>query len=346
MHILAPFSLPGEVTPLIQAGATELYCGVVPREESDALGDSEALNRRRGYDANLWSFEDLETALATAHGLQVPVYVTLNRYYAPVQHAGVLRLIGELHERDVDGLIVVDPGLLLLLKARGPRFRNLAVGTGGSTFNSHTVAFYRSLGATRVILSRHLTVSEVEKIAGCSPPDVELEAFILNSLCPFEDGFCSFYHGHDPPRTAGSGLRTGCLPSYDPWFEGVGCRMVFDVVPSGDEDCTPVTGFAHDREDELRRGGADCGVCALRSFARAGIASVKIVERAFPTARKVAGTRFVRQALEVSTGQPELAVDELQARLRALYAEYTGNACSGYECYYPSAVRAECVTEP
>lgn len=339
MDILAPFSLPEEVPLLIEAGATELYCGVVPQAMRAQVGDQECLNRRRGYDANLWNLDDLERSTELAHAQHVPVFVTLNRFYSRRQYATVLPLAHDLHAAGADGLIVIDPGLMLTLREEGPHFPRLAVGTGGSTFNAATVRMYRELGATRVILSRHLTIAEIRAIAERSPEDVELEVFILHSLCPFEDGFCSFYHGHEPAPGVGGPLPPGCLPSYDPWFEGVGCRMCFTVRDAGNPGrALDGLRFAHDRADHLRSGGADCGVCALPDLLDAGIHSVKIVERAFRTPRKLSGTRLVRGALDLAQADLPPARLEYQAAVQELYRQMTGQPCSGHECYYPAAV--------
>jgi collagenase-like PrtC family protease len=340
VKILAPFSLPHEVPELIAAGATELYCGVVPEELRHEVGDFESLNRRRGYDANLWSLEDLEHSTAVAHAQSMPVFVTLNRFFSHRQYPALLQLARDLRAAGADGLIVVDPALMLALRDEGVRFPYLAVGTGGSTFNASTVTFYRTLGATRVILSRHLTVPEIRAIAAEAPADVELEVFILHSLCPFEDGFCSFYHGHDPSPDSPGPLPPGCLPSYDPWFEGVGCRLRFQAHRVGEAGTAFGPVFAHDRADELRHGGADCGVCALPELLEAGIHSVKIVERAFPTQRKVSATQFVRRALTIAQSTPPPSRRDFQVQAQELYRQMTGHPCSGYECYYPAAVVA------
>jgi len=345
MHVLAPFSLKSEVVPLVEAGATELYCGVVPEELSQRWGTLELLNRRRGYDANLWSFADLGEAVAAAHERDVPVFVTLNRHYPENVFPLLHEMLARLREVDADGVIVVDLGLLELLREQAYGFPHVVVGTGGATLNAETVAFYGTLGATRVVLSRHLTVPEIVDIATHNHTGLELEAFVLNGLCPFEDGFCTFYHGHEPPRDFGGGAgRRPVERSYDPDFEGAGCRISFvhrpvDVAggasPSGAAGAT-FESFAHDRSDESRTGGTDCGACAILALTRASLTSVKIVERAFSTDRKVRCTRFVRNVVDLAKAADPPAYPDFVAEVRRGYAELTGGRdCSGYECYYP-----------
>ena len=342
MQVLAPFSLKSEVIPLVDAGASELYCGVVPEELSRRWGTLELLNRRRGYDANLWSFADLKEAVCAAHSRDVPVFVTLNRYYSEDTYPFLDETLTRLRESDADGVIVADLGLLQLLRERAYGFRHVVVGTGGATLNAESVAFYGALGATRVVLSRHLTVAEIVDIATHDYCGVELEAFVLNSLCPFEDGFCSFYHGHEPPREAVCDVRR-VERSYDPFFEGAGCRISFlhralaaagGIDPAATDET--FTSFAHDRSDESRTGGTDCGACAILALTRAELASVKIVERAFSTERKVRCTRFVRAVVDLAQVNGTSEYREFISEVRQMYKVFTGgNECSGYECYYP-----------
>jgi U32 family peptidase len=336
MKVLAPFSLPQEVPLLIDAGASELYCGIVPEELSAEWGEFESLNRRRGYDANLWNFKDLRRSIEVAHERDVPVFVTLNRFYSESQHPYVVGLAEHLRQTGVDGLIVIDIGLLLSLADTGLRFPHTIVGTGGSTLNSEAISFYRELGATRVVLSRHLSLEEIVSLANATVGQIELEAFILNSLCPFEDGFCTFYHGHEPPRYD----RLGPPVSYDPYFEGCGCRIEFAYRAHGILGGDPIAvGFAHDRLDRLREAGVDCGACGIFDFVQAGVHSLKIVERALPTRSKVRCTQFVRQAVELAQAR-NAGRDEFIKAARAAYTQLTGSKCTGYECYYPSATCA------
>ena len=342
MQVLAPFSLKSEVTPLVEAGASELYCGVVPEELSRRWGTLELLNRRRGYDANLWSFVDLGEAIVAAHDRDVPVFVTLNRHYSEELYPLLHEILTGLKEVDADGVIVADLGLLQLLRERDYGFRNVVVGTGGATFNAETAAFYCALGATRVVLSRHLTVPEIVDISAHNHAGVELEAFVLNGLCPYEDGHCSFYHGHEPPNEPADGHLIE--RSYDPFFEGAGCRINFlhrplataDGADPGGHGGETFTSFAHDRSDESRTGGTDCGACAILALAQASLTSVKIVERAFSTVRKVRCTRFIRSVVDLAESADSPPYPDFVAAVRRWYAELTGGSeCSGYECYYP-----------
>ncbi len=334
MQVLAPFSLKSEVVPLLEAGASELYCGVVPEELSKRWGTFELLNRRRGYDANLWSLGDLKAAVVTAHDRGVPVLVTLNRHYSEELYPILEAMLTRLREVDADGVIVADLGVLQLLRERAYGFRHVVVGTGGATLNAETAAFYGALGATRVVLSRHLTVPEIVDIAAHDHGGVELEAFVLNGLCPFEDGFCTFYQGHEPPAELGGGQLME--RSYDPYFEGAGCRISFihraltavgGVVPAK-SDGESFTSFAHDRSDESRTAGIDCGACAILALTQASLTSVKIVERAASTARKLRSTRFIRTVVDMAQEGPDYP--DFVAAVRRVYTELTGgNGGSG-----------------
>ncbi|TAM38434.1 U32 family peptidase, partial [bacterium] len=164
MKILSPISRKEEVEPLVEAGAGELYCGIVPRLWSDRYGVSDTLNRREGYGANFSSFADLQYAIQLAHKRNVPVFVTINGLYTREQYPLIREIVEKLISIKVDGLIIADLGLLLTLE-RTKFPGEIHMGTGGTAFNSRTISFYKELGASRIILDRHLTIGEIKDIS-------------------------------------------------------------------------------------------------------------------------------------------------------------------------------------
>ncbi|MFC1699956.1 peptidase U32 family protein, partial [Candidatus Omnitrophota bacterium] len=194
MKILSPFSKKEEVAPLIKAGADELYCGIVPDEWENKYGVFDTLNRREGYGANFSKFSDLQYAIKLAHEKNVQVFVTMNGLYVQQQYPLIQKMIERLKDIKVDGLIIADIGILLMLQ-RTKIFKEIKMGTGGTAFNSKTAIFYKKMGVSSIILPRHLTLDEIKGISQRISGAVSLEVFILNTLCRNVDGFCTFYHG-------------------------------------------------------------------------------------------------------------------------------------------------------
>ncbi len=85
MKILSPLDKVDEVGALAEAGADELFCGLLTEDWHNCY-IAGAINRRPGGGANFTRWEDLETVVQVAHDRKVPVILTLNEhYYLPEQ---------------------------------------------------------------------------------------------------------------------------------------------------------------------------------------------------------------------------------------------------------------------
>ena len=104
-----------------------------------------------------------------------------------------------------DALIMSDPGLILLVRERWPEMP-IHLSVQANTVNAAAVRFWQQVGLTRVILSRELSLDEVDEIRQSSP-DMELEVFIHGALCIAYSGRCllSGYFNH---RDANQGSCT------------------------------------------------------------------------------------------------------------------------------------------
>ena len=340
MNILSPFSKKDEVLPLIDSGADELYCGIVPYGWEAKYSVFDTLNRREGYGANFSSFKELALAIRSAHKRKVPVFIAMNGLYAAGQYRLLKEIIRRISISGADGLIIADIGLLLSLKEWGYRGQ-IHMGTGGTTFNSQTALFYRKLGACRIILDRQLTVNEVNDIAQQSQDKVALEVFILNTLCANVDGFCTFYHGLPLANSQVSAqsrkdAKIRFFKLYDPDYQGHGCSLefskrVFNV--NGKKIKGNFSGITSLYKNDFK----SCGVCALFDFSKMNIKALKIVERGAALESKVRDTCFVRKAVDILKKKKDIHRDDFISTMRELYCQtYNFKACSGFSCYYPS----------
>src|SRR3970040_948749 len=95
-----------------------------------------------------------------------------------------------------DALIMADPGLIAMVRERWPEMP-IHLSVQANTVNYAAVKFWKSLGLSRVILSRELPLDEIEEIRQ-QCPDIELEVFIHGALCIAYSGRCllSGYFNH------------------------------------------------------------------------------------------------------------------------------------------------------
>lgn len=99
-----------------------------------------------------------------------------------------------------DALIMSDPGLIQMVREKWPEMP-VHLSVQANTVNFATVKFWQSMGLTRVILSRELSLDEIEEIRQLCP-DMELEVFVHGALCIAYSGRCllSGYFNHRDPN--------------------------------------------------------------------------------------------------------------------------------------------------
>lgn len=108
--------------------------------------------------------------------------------------------IAPVIELQPDALIMADPGLIMMVRERWPE-TTVHLSVQANTVNYAAVKFWQSVGVERVILSRELSLNEIEEIRQ-QCPDMELEVFVHGALCIAYSGRCllSGYFNHRDPN--------------------------------------------------------------------------------------------------------------------------------------------------
>ncbi|WP_288841382.1 tRNA 5-hydroxyuridine modification protein YegQ [uncultured Deefgea sp.] len=99
-----------------------------------------------------------------------------------------------------DALIMADPGLIMMVREKWPE-QVIHLSVQANTVNYAGVKFWKSMGLERVILSRELSLDEIEEIRQLCP-DMEIEVFVHGALCIAYSGRCllSGYFNHRDPN--------------------------------------------------------------------------------------------------------------------------------------------------
>lgn len=104
-----------------------------------------------------------------------------------------------------DSLIMSDPGLIMMVKDRWPE-QAVHLSVQANAVNWATVKFWYRQGVERVILSRELSLNEIEEIRQ-QCPEMELETFVHGALCIAYSGRC-LLSGYMTHRDSNQGACT------------------------------------------------------------------------------------------------------------------------------------------
>ncbi|TAN81103.1 MAG: U32 family peptidase [Gallionella sp.] len=154
---------------------------------------------------NEFKLEELRIGIHEAHALGKKLFVASNLMPHNAKVKTYMADMEPVIAMQPDALIMADPGLIAMVRERWPEMQ-VHLSVQSNTVNYAAVKFWQSLGLTRVILSRELSLDEIEEIRQ-QCPDIELEVFIHGALCMAYSGRCllSGYFNH---RDANQGTCT------------------------------------------------------------------------------------------------------------------------------------------
>ena len=185
-ELLAPAGTLKNMEYAFQYGADAVYAGQ-PRYSL----------RVRNNDFQL---ENLEKGIQRAHELGKQFYVASN--IAPHNNKvdTYMRDIEPVIGMKPDALIMSDPGLIMLVKDKWPD-TPIHLSVQSNVVNYAAVQFWQRQGVERIILSRELSLDEIEEIR-MRCPEMELEVFVHGALCIAYSGRCllSGYMNHRDPN--------------------------------------------------------------------------------------------------------------------------------------------------
>jgi len=149
---------------------------------------------------NDFTLENLDTGIKTAHKLGKKLFVASNLLPHNRKVDTYMADIAPVIAMKPDALIMADPGLVMMVRERWPEMP-IHLSVQANTMNYASVNFWKSIGVSRVILSRELSLDEIEDIRQRCP-EMELEVFVHGALCIAYSGRCllSGYFNHRDPN--------------------------------------------------------------------------------------------------------------------------------------------------
>ena len=166
------------------------------------------------------TLQALQEGIDGAHARGKQFFVASNIFAHNAKLKTYLRDMAPVIAMKPDALIMADPGLIMMVRDEWPDVP-IHLSVQANAVNWADVKFWHRMGLTRVILSRELSLDEIEEIRQRCP-EMELEVFVHGALCIAYSGRCllSGYFNHRDPN------QGTCTNS---------CRWDYKVQPASED---------------------------------------------------------------------------------------------------------------
>lgn len=175
MELLAPAGGMEQLRAAVRFGADAVYLAA----------------ERFGMRARAANFrmDEIPAAVAFAHDHGVKVHVTCNILMHPDDIDGLPAFFRALDAAGVDAFIIGDVGAFAVAGEVAPRVER-HVSTQASVANGAAARVWHSLGASRVVCAREMSLADIARLRQDAPPDLEIEAFAHGAMCMAVSGRC------------------------------------------------------------------------------------------------------------------------------------------------------------
>ncbi len=274
----------------VQNGADAVYLG--------------ASNYSARASAANFDYDELKFAVEYAHVRNVKVHLALNTLIKNDELEEVLKLASYAYELGVDAIIVQDLGLAKILIKSFPKLP-IHASTQMTIHNLEGVIQAARLGFSRVILSRELSLEEIDYISRNS--NIETECFVHGALCISYSGQCLF-----SSMIGGRSANRGkCAQA---------CRLPYELLE--DNEISIDKGFLLSPRDLY-------GLDNLGKLIDTGITSLKIEGRLKNAEYVATVTRIYRKYIDLYFKNGEFEVDD-KDRVDLLQVFNRGGFSSGH----------------
>lgn len=211
-----------------------------------------------------FSMDDLAEAVREAHALNRRLYVTVNAFASNSEIDALSDYAQALKALGADAVIVSDLGAIAAIRRAAPDL-DVHVSTQANCLNYAAAQVYADLGATRVVLGREMSLTEIAELRAKTPASLELEAFVHGAMCMAYSGRCMI-SAYLAGRSANRGA---CAQS---------CRWTYHLM----EEKRPGQFFPVEEDDRGTTILSSLDLCCidfLDRIAAAGVTSFKIEGR-------------------------------------------------------------------
>jgi len=290
-EVLAPAGDEACLKAAVDAGADAVYFGIKGHN---------ARARAANFDT-----ADLPHIMKTLHASGVRGYVPMNILTFDHELDAAAAAIRACDDAGVDALIVQDLGVVSLAREIAPALP-VHASTQMTCTDAASVAFAASLGCTRVVLARELSLDDIAAIRAAS--SIELEVFVHGALCVSYSGQCLTSEAIG----GRSANRGACAQA---------CRLPYDLVVDGAVRALGDVAYLLSPQDLA-------AASVVPRLAEIGVSCLKIEGRLKGPEYVAATTRLYRDAVDRAGGAtPPKAIFDLG---RAAALTFSRGADTGF----------------
>ena len=271
IELLSPVGNFESLKAAVQNGADSVYFG-------------SNLFSARAFATNFDINDNLKQAINYAKLRGVKTNLTLNTLIKNNEFEEAFELAKKAYEYGIDAIIVQDLGLAIKLINAFPDLP-IHASTQMTTHNLDGVLALEKLGFKRVVLSRELSLDEIEYI--CKNSNVEIEVFIHGALCISYSGQCLF----SSMIGGRSGNRGKCAQP---------CRLPYKLLENDKEFNK---GYLLSTKDL-------CGLEYIPTLIKAGVKCLKIEGRMKNPEYVATVTRIYRKYIDLAMSNNPYIIDD------------------------------------
>jgi U32 family peptidase len=287
-ELMSPAGYYPELHAAIEAGADAVYFGLHHFTARAKVG---------------FELAELPDVMKTLHSRAVKGFITFNTLVFDHELLEAERALAKIAEAGADAIIVQDVAIAKLARKIAPDLE-VHGSTQMSITSSQGAELAKSLGCSRVVLGRELSLLDIERIAKAT--DVELEVFVHGALCVSYSGQC-FSSEAWGGRSANRGK---CAQA---------CRLPYDLIV--DNKQRDLGEYRY-----LLSPGDLFALHQIPDLVRIGVACFKIEGRYKDAEYVAAVTQSYRKAIDEACAGLALSIDkEEEMRLEQVYSRGLGD---------------------
>lgn len=144
----------------------------------------------------------LREAVRFAHSKGVKVYLTCNTIPTQSELGRIKEFVFDAARSGVDAFIITDLGVFSLVSGLDTGV-DIHISTQAGVMNSAAANMLHTLGASRVVTAREMSLEDVAALRARTSPELEIECFVHGAMCVSFSGRCllsNYLTGRDSNR--------------------------------------------------------------------------------------------------------------------------------------------------